>query len=124
MLLDSRCPLLHYPSSLSAYLSDRKVILVLTKVDISGPARAEAWTAYLRTHYPGLRVVQVEAYVEKEARVGHQGRKLYEPHLPQGFRERLVEAIKEVHAEMLEPRTNQEQRGETQKLEAAGEEDN
>jgi hypothetical protein len=103
VLLDSRCPLLHFPPYLSAYLSDRKVILVLTKVDISGHDRAEAWTAYFRKHYPELRVVQVESYVEKEARSGHQGRRQYEPHLPQGFRERLVDAVREVHAEMLQP---------------------
>lgn len=47
--------------------------------------------------------MQVESYVEKEARSGHQGRRQYEPHLPQGFRERLVDAVREVHAEMLQP---------------------
>lgn len=85
------------------YLSGRKVILVLTKVDISGPIRSEAWTAYFRTHYPDLRVVQVESYIEKEASASKQGRKQYEPHLPERFRDRLVEAIREVHAEMLSP---------------------
>jgi 50S ribosome-binding GTPase len=47
-------------------------------------------------------VVQVESYVGK-ASDNLQGRKLYEPHLPITFRERLVEEIKQVHAEMLEP---------------------
>lgn len=100
VLLDSRCPLLHFPPSLSHYLLDRKVILVLTKVDISGPARADAWTEYFREQYPTLRVVQVESYVEKEASFGHQGRKQFEPRLPQTFRERLVDAIKEAHTEL------------------------
>lgn len=103
VLLDSRCPLLHYPPSLSTYLSDRKVILVLTKVDISGPARADAWTDYFRSKYPGLRVVQVESYVEKETGIGHQGRKQFEPYLPKTFREKLVDAIREEHSEMLQP---------------------
>ncbi|KAJ6621206.1 hypothetical protein B0H10DRAFT_2019215 [Mycena sp. CBHHK59/15] len=103
VLLDSRAPLLHFPPSLATYLSERRVILVLTKVDISGPIRADAWTRYFNIHYPGLRVVQVESYVEKEARSGHQGRKQYEPHLPESFRHRLVEAIKQQHAEMLQP---------------------
>lgn len=103
VLLDSRCPLLHFPPSLSSYLSDRQVILVLTKVDISGSVRADAWTKYFNQHYPHLRVVQVESYVEKEARVGHQGRKQYQSHLPVTFRQRLVDTIREVHAGMLQP---------------------
>lgn len=106
VLLDSRCPLLHFPPSLSAYLSERKVILVLTKVDISGPARAAAWTHYLNEHYPGQRIVQVEAYGQKVTSVLHQGRKQYEPRLPQSFKERLIDAIKEIHAEMMIPPDN------------------
>ncbi|KAJ7492467.1 hypothetical protein FB451DRAFT_1218406 [Mycena latifolia] len=103
VLLDSRAPLLHYPPSLAAYLSDRRVILVLTKVDISGPARADAWTRYFNIHFPNLRVVQVESYVEKEASSTHQGHKQHEPHLPESFRHRLLEAIRQEHAAMLEP---------------------
>ena len=34
-------------------------------VDIAGPARADAWTRYLRARHPGLRIVHVESYVEK-----------------------------------------------------------
>lgn len=103
VLLDSRCPLLHYPPSLSEYLSGRKVILVLTKVDISGPTRAASWTRYFNEHYPDLRVVQVESYTEKTASDRHQGRIKYEPHIPESFRGRLVQAIKEVHSEIVEP---------------------
>ncbi|RDB29562.1 Guanine nucleotide-binding protein-like 1 [Hypsizygus marmoreus] len=103
VLLDSRCPLLHFPPSLAQYLSDQKIILVLTKADIPGHARVEAWISYLHELYPHLRVVPVESYVEKEAGAVHQGRKQFEPHLPQTFRERLVNTIREVHAEMLQP---------------------
>ncbi|KAF7971395.1 hypothetical protein HWV62_21232 [Athelia sp. TMB] len=103
VLLDSRCPLLHFPPSLAAYLSERRVILVLTKVDLSGPARAAAWTRYLHEHYPGRRIVQVEAYTEKVASDMHQGRAQWEPHLQQSFKERLVKAIREVHAEVMVP---------------------
>lgn len=102
VLLDSRCPLLHYPPTLASYLQDRKVILVLTKVDISGSARVAAWTEYLQAHYPNSRIVQVESYIEREG-LADQGHKLYEPHLPPQFRERLVNEIKEVHAELLDP---------------------
>ncbi|KAG6841763.1 hypothetical protein C0991_007092 [Blastosporella zonata] len=103
VLLDSRCPLLHFPPSLAAYLSDRKVILVLTKVDISGPERASSWINYFRIKYPQFPVVQVESYAAKEEGPGHQGGTQYEPHLPSSFRERLVSTIREVHAEMLVP---------------------
>lgn len=103
MLLDSRCPTLHYPPSLSSYLSDRKVILVLTKVDISGPTRVEAWIKYIHQHHPNVRVVQVESYIEKEASLDHQGSKQYEPSIPDHFRATLLQVIKEVHAEILEP---------------------
>ena len=105
ILLDSRCPLLHYPPSLESYLSSphlssKRTILVLTKVDISGPARAEAWTQYLRQKYPHLRIVQVEAYAEKDATAAQQ---VHAPHIPSVFRERLVNALKDTHAELLQP---------------------
>ena len=103
LLLDSRCPILHYPPSLATYLSDRKVILVLTKVDISGSARVEAWTRYIHENYPNTRVVQVESYIVKEEGADHQGHKQHEPNIPEHFKAKLVQTIKEVHSELLEP---------------------
>lgn len=110
ILLDSRCPLLHYPPSLASYLAglpNRKVILVLTKVDISGPDRTNAWSDYLKKRYPDVRVVQVESYVPKEPGPSDEGtskrRRRFEPHLPQNFREKLVQALREVHKELLQP---------------------
>lgn len=106
VLLDARCPLLHFPPALAAYLaapphgSRTRVVLVLTKVDIAGPARAAAWTAHLRSRHPHLRVVQVESYAVKH---GPGGRPAYEPHLPSAFRAALVDALREAHAELLEP---------------------
>ncbi|KAF7307090.1 G domain-containing protein [Mycena indigotica] len=103
VLMDSRAPLLHFPPSLQNYLKDRHVILVLTKVDISGPERAEAWTQYLRSRHPNFSVVQVESYVEKESTYVSQGRRQHRPHLPETFRSRLIQAIQEKHTAMLEP---------------------
>lgn len=103
VLLDSRCPILHYPPSLAAYLESRKAILVLTKVDITGPTRVEAWNKYLHAQYPHLPIVSVESYTEKEITAVHQGRAQYEPSIPHHFRQKLIDAIKKVHAEMLEP---------------------
>lgn len=79
------------------------MILVLTKVDIVGPVRAAAWKNYFSTTFPDLRIVQVQAYTSKEEGFYHQGRTRYESQLPQAFREMLVEAIRSIHAEMLEP---------------------
>lgn len=107
VLLDSRCPLLHYPPSLEAYLASphlaqKRTILVLTKVDIAGAARADAWTSYLQHRFPHLRVVQVEAYAEKPVDDNVvRTKKTYEPHMPSVFRQTLVDALKEAHAELL-----------------------
>ncbi|KAI0720002.1 hypothetical protein C8T65DRAFT_23388 [Cerioporus squamosus] len=109
VLLDSRCPTLHLPPALTAYLSGvsnasrLRTILVLTKVDIAGPDRAAAWTKYLHTRYPGVRVVQVESYTEKHPDGEASSRRMYEPHLPSAFRQTLVDALRETHAELLEP---------------------
>jgi hypothetical protein len=75
----------------------------LTKVDISGTARVEAWTRYIRKIYPNTRVVQVESYIEKGEGANHQGHKQHDPNIPEHFRAKLVQAIKEVHSELLEP---------------------
>ena len=110
VLLDCRCPLLHFPPSLSTYLSNLstpshplKIILVLTKVDITGPERAAAWTSYFQRTYPEIRIVQVESYQGKEEGSRKQGRKMYEPRLPDPLRYTLMEALKEIHQKMLEP---------------------
>ncbi|KAH7927290.1 P-loop containing nucleoside triphosphate hydrolase protein [Leucogyrophana mollusca] len=101
-LLDSRCPPLHFPPSLASYLATRpaKIILVLTKVDIAGPARSAAWTKYLADRYPSIPIVQVESYTEK---TGEQGRTVLESHLPLPFRERLVSRLRDLHSELLVP---------------------
>ncbi|KAI0673348.1 hypothetical protein C8Q78DRAFT_620371 [Trametes maxima] len=109
ILLDSRCPTLHFPPALVSYLaspsiaSRLRVILVLTKVDIAGPERAAAWTRHLKARYPGVRVVQVESFAEKEPDGNDSKKRQYEPHLPPAFRQALVDALRETHAELLEP---------------------
>lgn len=71
VLLDSRCPPLHYPPSFHAYLSAlrpaRKIVLVLTKTDIVGPERVDSWKTWLRTKYPGCKVVGVESYRKQQS---------------------------------------------------------
>ena len=109
VLLDSRCPLLHLPPSLVNFISlpRYRVILVLTKIDITGPQRAEAWASYLRLKYPSMRVAMVESYsMNPQGFSGREGtarRGRHEPHIPQNFKEQLVTALKEAHHEMLQP---------------------
>ena len=105
VLLDSRCPLLHYPPSLHDYLANHKVIFVLTKVDITGSACAEAWTHFLRAQYPETQIVRAESYIEKRGNA-EQGHSRLEPHIPREFRDELVEAIKAAHEALLEPPAN------------------
>lgn len=107
VLLDSRCPLLHYPPSLHKYLATfrplRKVIFVLTKIDITGPERVARWTEYLKKRYPDIRVVHAESYQEKHAGEGRGKRKSFEPHLPSDLRRNLILALKEAHGELCVP---------------------
>ena len=112
VLLDSRCPTLHFPPALSWYLANvpnaarLRTVLVLTKVDIAGPERAAAWAAYLRARHPGMRVVQVESYTEKSSGPDASSstkKRMHEPHLPSAFRQTLVDALRDMHAELLQP---------------------
>lgn len=113
VLLDSRCPLLHYPPALASYLSGKAVILVLTKVDITGPVCSDAWVAHLQSLLPGMRVIQVESYTPRQAGENTQDQQqessrdkrhtALEPRIPLPFREKLVQTLKEVHAELLQP---------------------
>ncbi|KZT55037.1 hypothetical protein CALCODRAFT_510367 [Calocera cornea HHB12733] len=127
LLLDARCPPLHYPRSLEQYLLQlkpaRKLVLVLTKVDVVGHERAARWAAWLRARFGadaeegGVRVVMVESYRAKltpamngapdggkgKARPGPGRRRAVEPHLPTPFRHALVQALKEAHEELKRP---------------------
>ncbi|KAF9056099.1 hypothetical protein BJ165DRAFT_1600225 [Panaeolus papilionaceus] len=118
VLLDSRCPTLHFPPSLDAYLAEsqqynthqaRRVILVLTKVDITGPERVQKWTEYISQRYPGIKTVPVESYAEPTEEIAPtnesstKARPRHDPSLPFEFRTRLVDAIKEAHEELLQP---------------------
>lgn len=107
ILLDSRCPPLHYPSSLQRYLATlrpaRKIIFVLTKCDIPGPDRAAQWKNHLQKSYPSARIVYVESYATRSAGEGQGKRKVYEPYMPSALKDDIVEALRTAHAEMCLP---------------------
>ncbi len=81
------------------------MIFVLTKVDITGPTCAKAWSDFLGARYPETRIVQVESYVQKRGNAA-QGRSRLEPHIPTEFRDELVKVIKATHTALLEPSAN------------------
>ncbi|QRW24653.1 50S ribosome-binding GTPase [Rhizoctonia solani] len=84
ILLDARCPPLHYPPSLDAYIKAlrpaRQVILVLTKIDI--------WEFKATNKLVGE---------------GQGTRIKYQPHMPTPLRDSLREALKAAHAALLDP---------------------
>jgi ribosome biogenesis GTPase A len=106
VLLDCRCPPVHYPQSFHTYLRalkpPRKIILALTKVDVAGQARANAWEAWLKQHYDDVQVVQSSSYREVDQTGQVQGR-TREPFLPRQYREDLYTALKKAHMELCEP---------------------
>ncbi|THH10976.1 hypothetical protein EW145_g973 [Phellinidium pouzarii] len=107
ILLDSRCPPLHYPESLHSYISSfrtpHKTIFVLTKTDISSPERSFLWKQYLHSKYPDVRIVIVESYLEKKIKEGQGKRKNFEPQIPSALRRDLIDALKAAHEELCVP---------------------
>ncbi|KAG8745900.1 hypothetical protein FRC10_006704 [Ceratobasidium sp. 414] len=109
LLLDARCPPLHYPSSLDAYIKSlrpaRQVILVLTKVDIVGDECADAWKRWLREKHggSGVRVVGIQSYEEVSYGVGQGSRTKHQPRMPPTLLDELRSALKAAHEALLEP---------------------
>jgi hypothetical protein len=107
ILLDVRCPLLHYPPSLRNYVLSlrppKKVILVLTKCDLVPPSVAKAWKSFLEAQ-DGDKVVCVESYSERSKGVYEQGTgKQFDPGMGNEQMETVLDAIEEAHRELCEP---------------------
>ncbi|CAE6524615.1 unnamed protein product [Rhizoctonia solani] len=109
LLLDARCPPLHYPPSLDAYIKSlrpaRQVILVLTKMDIVGEECAAAWSTWLKNRYGGdsVQVIGVQSYELVSYGEGQGSRVKYQPHMPAKLRDDLREALKIAHTALLDP---------------------
>ncbi|KAF8573562.1 P-loop containing nucleoside triphosphate hydrolase protein [Ramaria rubella] len=108
LLLDSRCPALHFPPSLHMYLStlrpSRPLILVLTKSDLVPASYTAAWSAWLRNRYPSIRVVKVESYRPQdvhEERKGQGQRRRFDPEMNTMDLHELVAALKAAHKELI-----------------------
>lgn len=109
LLLDSRCPAIHFPPSLNTFIASlkppRPLVLVLTKSDLVPPSYTAAWTAWLRDRYPSVRVVKAESYRENvdEERKGQGQRRRFDPEMKSDGLRELVEALKDAHAELVTP---------------------
>ena len=105
VLLDARCPLLHFPPALQDYLSTLRprkgIILVLTKTDLVPPSIVEEWEEYLEGQF-GYKVIRAESYKLRETSASAQGRskRRFDPAAPKNVREALVEALKKEHEEL------------------------
>jgi hypothetical protein len=75
------------------------------------PAHVTAWREYFASRHPGIHVVQVESYKDRptahdstanDANVKKR-RRYVDPYIPGHFLKDLVQTLKEVHKELLEP---------------------
>lgn len=74
-------------------------------------AHVTAWRVYFASRHPEIRVVQVEAYKERATAhdttandaKGKKKRRYVDPYIPGQFLKVLVQTMKEVHRELLEP---------------------
>lgn len=107
--MDARCPAVHCPPSLRAYLRSlrprREIILVLTKSDLVDPSALVGWRSWLKAwwldgsdgdeHEP--QVVSVSSY--DTSLLHTEGR--HRPHIPNSARVALLEALQLAHARLL-----------------------
>ncbi|KAF8313837.1 P-loop containing nucleoside triphosphate hydrolase protein [Clavulina sp. PMI_390] len=110
VLLDSRCPPLHIPSSLYNHICSlkpaRQIIFVLTKSGVVGNECSLAWKAWLETRFPGSQVIRTESYRQKageEERKGQGSRRRHEPFIEGDLLSSLVSALRVAHEALLEP---------------------
>lgn len=113
LLVDSRCPPVHCPPSLRAYLKSykprRQIILVLTKADLVDPGALEGWRTWLREWWcqgedDDVQVVVAISYDVNLLYAEGRGKR-HRPAIPTAAREQLVHALKTAHERLLEPPT-------------------
>ncbi|KIJ31017.1 hypothetical protein M422DRAFT_267439 [Sphaerobolus stellatus SS14] len=77
VLLDSRCPALHFPPSRQAdFVTLRPnptLRIVLTKADMVPEAYSNAWKTWIQECYPSARIVKVRSYREQDPTAEHKG---------------------------------------------------
>ncbi|GJJ08596.1 hypothetical protein Clacol_002815 [Clathrus columnatus] len=112
ILLDSRCPALHFPPSLRSFLSSlnppRPLIFALTKTDIVPESYISAWTRWFQAKYPSARVVSVRANSTAGTNATNEYSKLgikHGPYIPEGDDglSELVKAMQKSYEELMTP---------------------
>lgn len=112
LLIDSRCPPVHCPPSLRAYLRSykprRQIILVLTKADLVDPAALEGWRAWLREWWcqgddqDDVQIVIAISY-DLDLLYAEGRTKKHKPAIPSSARVDLVRALQVAHERILQP---------------------
>ena len=117
ILIDARCPPIHYPPSLRDYLRNgikprKKILLVLTKTDLVGDIVARRWKAWLEAQEAAevaeerfrARVVLIQSYEEQSRSILEQGTRMkYKPGQPIEQRHALIDAIQLLYDEICAP---------------------
>lgn len=112
VLLDSRCPAIHLPSSLQHFLSaltpTRPLVFVLTKTDMVPNSCVSAWTTWLETKYPNAPVVSVRSYrATNVTAVSNEflskSKNNHEPCMGDDDFSRLVFAIQKSYEDLITP---------------------
>lgn len=146
VLMDIRCPPVHFPASLRAYLRDaagirrdttpgrseapqpgsawkgkKKIVLVLTKVDLVSPACVEGWKKWCKDWWrwgedehveeegevvEEIDVIAVESYKREALRpaAGEHNRRIrHIPYIPPHSLRPLIDAIRRAYSSLLDP---------------------
>ncbi|KAH8930147.1 P-loop containing nucleoside triphosphate hydrolase protein [Atractiella rhizophila] len=110
VLLDVRCPLLHFPMSLQDHLRSlrpkKKVVLVLTKCDLVSEKLAEQWRAHFDDMFKpdGWRCVFLESYRTKTLGENTQANvATTESGISETQRTALMAELQRVHEELITP---------------------
>ncbi|KAN0060379.1 hypothetical protein ACQY0O_007708 [Thecaphora frezii] len=106
VLADARCPPLHLPPSLTAFLERYmrlKVVIVLTKADIVPAPIVNAWKAWLKHQFPQWEIVATESYTKVERLEGQGSRTRYTPYLSPMSRTALFAALRRAHKDLITP---------------------
>ncbi|KAL1410090.1 hypothetical protein Q8F55_004093 [Vanrija albida] len=111
LLIDARCPPLHCPPSLRAYVKAlrprKEVILVLTKADLVDAGALAGWRTWLEEWWAegdeasatSVQIVAVSSY--DKALLYGEGRARHRPAIPMSARGELVDAVKRAHVRLV-----------------------
>lgn len=145
VLMDIRCPPVHFPASLRTYLRqqrNKRIILVLTKVDLVSPSCVDGWKRWCREFWHSadggsteeeyqVDVIPVESYKRESLHPGGdagdnessatpgQGRPKHVPHIPPESLRPLITAIQRAYRSLTTaPEVIREDQGKMEKWNA------